>query len=431
MDSSENSTNLLVISTYPPEGSIHGNKFSAVASYTKNTLLSISQNNLNLKYTVIADILDKKNSYTEDNVTVYRLWERNDLLMFVKLFRAVLKYGKGIDKILFEFEFGMFGGNKVLLGLFPFFLILLKLFRKKVYVVSHGVILTVDDFGDQVGIKANSFKAKILNIILAFEYLLIGVFSEKVIVFEEYLKQKYLKKLPVLNSNSISVIPHGVETVRVHMDKTLARKELKIGEDDFIILYFGFMIWYKGSDWLIENFDLISKKKKIPENAKLIMAGGFSNNYHDDPVYMDYMNKVNNMLSVSKNITCTGFVNEKDIDKYFSAADLVVLPHRVMISASGPFSFVISHKKPFILSKALEGYSLNKDFGEGMEKLAIVSDQLFFDEKDETDLAKLINQNIKQASLNKLSMLSNSLLENRKWSSIGKQYLKTLGYEYK
>ena len=62
---------LLVISSYPPKGTLHGNKYSAVASYTKNTLNSIDKaSNKKIEYLVLADILDKSEEYKEDNKKV-------------------------------------------------------------------------------------------------------------------------------------------------------------------------------------------------------------------------------------------------------------------------------------------------------------------------------------------------------------------------
>ena len=318
----------------------------------------------------------------------------------------------------------MFGGNKILISLLPFFIAFLRLFGREVYLVSHGVILSASEVGDQLGLSRGSIFTKLYDFALKFIYSLLVIFSTRVIVFEEHLRDRLLSIVNV--PNKIITIPHGVEKSRKSYSKLIARGKLGINSNDFVLLSFGFLIWYKGSDWLIKAFKELKEQKKLPSNAKLIMAGGFSNVHKNDSIYKKYIEQVNALVKGRKDLVITGYLSEEIMDYYFSAADLVILPYRVLISASGPFSFVLSHKKPFLLSEKLLGYTKSKDFSNLLKKYKIPKEDLFFEMNEEdfkTSISKYIND---PNQLNKISELSSVLLEERNWPNIGKIYYKTI-----
>jgi len=421
-----NQNKLIVISPYPPRNSLHGSKYSAIASYAKNTINSIRKSNQKTQFIVIADILDEKEIYKENGDIVCRVWRRNSPSIFFEILKIILQNAKS-KKVLFEFEFGMFGGNKILILIAPFFLLLLRILGKEVYLVNHSFISSSQEVSVQLEIGKSRFIMRFYDIGLKILYLLLVRISDKTIVFEESMKSNMVKSLKV-SRDKIVVIPHGVEDNRKIIDKALAREKLNIPQDEFIILCFGFLIWYKGSDWLIDTFSDLSTKGEISSKIRLIMAGDFSKIHRKDKIYQKYVVETENKLRRSReHIEFTGFIPEDRIDLYFSAADLIILPHRVLISASGPFSFAISHKKPFILSSALNGYALNKDFRTSMHVNNIHEDEVFFDGRGEKDLGKLINYYYSRPeSLKKLSNLSVNLLSERAWFRIGRKYYETI-----
>ena len=410
--------NLLVISTYPPSGMLHGNKFSAVASYAKNTLDNIP-GKINIK--ILADILDKETSYSEDGKKVIRCWKRNSKNIYIDLIKQVfknLKYGK----VLFEFEFGMFGGNKILIGLMPFFLLLLRILGKEVITVSHGVILNADEVSGQLGLIKGSFRTRTLNFILKSIYFLMCLFSTKVIVFEGYLRDKLIEAVGF--EHKIFWIPHGVEVTKKIPSKEECRRILNISNDKFIILNFGFVIWYKGSDWLIEKFAELIKQNILDKNKfELIVAGGFSNVHTSDPTYNKYMKDVCEIVdNNSDHIRMTGFLKQEEIDLYFGAADLVVLPYRTLISASGPFSFILTNQSPFILSENLAGYIKSPDFANAMELSKLNKNDLFFNLEDNSIANLILKYSNSNTEIESNKMLSSHLYNSRIWPSIGKMY---------
>ncbi len=415
--------NLLVISTYAPKNSLHGNKYSAIASYAKNTLTHLS-NLKEIKVCVLSDIDKTPESYYEDGIEVIRCWKRNSLNLYLNLLKNILKK-PDYQRILFEFEFGMFGGSKILIGLMPLFFLVLKILGKKVFVVSHGVILDAQEVSDQLGFDKDSLKSKIFGIGLKVIYYLMCLLSTKIIVFEGYLKNKLADRIGF--RNKIVVIPHGVETVEANISKEEARRLLNIPQDKFILLNFGFVIWYKGTDWLIKTFsEGVSKKYIDPEKINLIVAGGFSNVHGDDPVYKKYMDEVNGMLKDKNYINMTGFLDESKINVYFAASDLVVLPYRILISASGPFSFILSNNKPFILSQSLEGYTASDDFSENMKANGLTEDQIFFEMKMRP-FAQILNTHYNNPRLSQqVGAFSKDLSEERGWQKVGDKYSKLI-----
>ena len=157
-----NSNKLLVISTYSPKGQLHGNKFSAVAGYTKNTLTHLP-NYAELDVVVLADTLENKvEIYREGPIKVDRFWKRNDPFLYYSLLKKIFDYSE-YQKILFEFEFGMFGGNKILIMLLPIFIAILRIFNKEVITVSHGVILTASEVSGQLGLQKNNLKTMVMD----------------------------------------------------------------------------------------------------------------------------------------------------------------------------------------------------------------------------------------------------------------------------
>ena len=422
-----NSNKLLVISTYSPKGQLHGNKFSAVAGYTKNTLTHLP-NYAELDVVVLADILENKvEIYREGPIKVDRFWKRNAPFLYYSLLKKIFDYSE-YQKILFEFEFGMFGGNKILIMLLPIFIAILRIFNKEVITVSHGVILTASEVSGQLGLQKNNLKTMVMDKALYCLYFLTCLFSNKIIVFESYLKEKLADEVGF--RNKIYWIPHGVEKsyANKEISKLEARKELGLEEKDFIILNFGFVIWYKGSDWLIKTVgDLIAENKFENSKIKLIVAGGFSKIHEKDPVYSKYCQDITKHVNDSKDkIILTGFIKEEDIMLYFKAADLVVMPYRVLISASGPFSFILKNGSPFILSEALEGYQLSADFRDSMIKLDINPNDIFFDMEKDSFKDLILKYENDPSLANKSEALAKNLYRMRLWSEVGKMYKKVL-----
>jgi glycosyltransferase involved in cell wall biosynthesis len=394
-----NSKKLVVISSYPEKGFIHGRKTVGVASYTKNTLLALKRTNKNLKIVVLGEILDRPEQYLEEGIQIKRIWRRSKFIDIFKIPFAVQK--EKSDKVVVAFEAYMFGG---FLKLFFFLLTLLimKLSGKKIYIILHQII---EDFRL---IEKNKLKARLLNILKTIFYqVLIGI-SHKTIVFEERFKKALGDKKKIIT------IPHAVEKMRA-VSQVEARKRLGFKLEDFYVLYFGFLSPYKGANLLVE---LWNKNKE----ERLILAGGGNPNHMKDKKYARF---VKNTLKKARtlDILTPGFIPEKEIPLYFSAVDLFILPYQVFMSSSGPLSMAFGFEKPVLLSRQLAGYFETDDMKEVLKEAGLKPSDIFFDFNQNH-----LNQKLKWARKNifKLKKFSLLIKEKRNWRNIGKTYLKVL-----
>ena len=261
---------LIVITSFPEEGVIHGKTVVGIASYAKNTLLALKKNKPEVKITVLAEILEnKKETYKDNGIEVKRVWKRNSFTTFFLLFKNLLAL-KTSKNILIEFEVAMFGEFIFLLP-FPLFLFLLKIMGKNITIVSHQVISDIDTLSGHINLHSK-LESKLLNFFIHFFYRIILILSSRIIVFDDILKDKLAA---FGNKNKIVVIPHGVEKFKNDITKEEARKKLNLGNDDFILLYFGYLAWYKGTDVLIQYYSELKNKRDI----KLIIAGGPNPNH--------------------------------------------------------------------------------------------------------------------------------------------------------
>lgn len=405
---------LIVISSYPPFGSTHHHQVVGVATYTKNTLKALSQSyspEERPKITVLAEVLSESESqYEEDGITVKRVWRRKSLTSFWQLFKAIRK--TKTKDVVFELELAMFGGIIHLLPL-PLFLLYLKFTGRKTTIVAHQIITSVADVHGQLNLPEKGFKPTLLTFLLRLFYRIILLFSSQVIVFDEYLKGQLGK---FGSPEKIVVIPHGIETFTDLPTQKEAKTKLNLPQDRPILLYFGFLAWYKGTDILLDAY------AKLPEKNRpvLVIAGGPNPNHTDKKFYQDYIESLTKKAE-SEGAIITGFVPEELIPYYFAASDVCILPYRTFMSSSGPLSFVFAAHKPFLLSHRLKPVFATEDIAAIIRELGISEDELTF--TTQTDLEEKITELLSNTSLQKnVSELDLRLVNSRKWSEIGKRY---------
>ena len=125
-------------------------------------------------------------------------------------------------------------------------------------------------------------------------------------------------------------VPHPLyDNFGEKISKEHARKQLGIGADEKIILFFGFIRKYKGLDILLDAMKLIRHPVSgIPHPASgipypvLLIAGEF---YEDRKTYDDQIKQLGIEDSL---ILRTEFIPNSEVKYYFCAADVVVQPYR-------------------------------------------------------------------------------------------------------
>jgi glycosyltransferase involved in cell wall biosynthesis len=397
---------LIVISSYPEKNTRYSQKVCAVGGFTKN----VTDNLPGHKIIFTQKLGYKKDEIYEEKINlVYRIFKRNSLFSFIKLFLAVRNF-TNVKKVLIQFEFSSFGDIFTTI-FFPILLMSLKLLGKKIYFVFHQVIFDLNGLTEYLGWEKNDWRLPFFNFFIKLFYKINVALSEKTIVLEEEFKHRLLKI--VGQNNKISVIPHGVDTNLKIIDKKLARKKLKI-ENKPTVLFFGYMTWYKGADLMID----IARANK---NLNFIIAGGKSITQKNKSHYKKYLKKFDNL---PKNLKITGFVKEKQIPLYFSASDQVILPYRSMISSSGPLSLAFSFEKPVILSHKLKPYLKSKDFKNNFQKAQLEEKNLFNDFEKHKKIGvkkdKIIFKLIKFSKLMKMT---------RDYKMVSEQYQNNLQFK--
>ncbi|MFO0704084.1 MAG: glycosyltransferase [Patescibacteria group bacterium] len=398
------SDTICVITSYPD--SDHGVKeLNAVAWHAKKTLGHLSEQK---KVIVVAEKFSHTDKIYKDNknIVVMRLWKRGSPLSLFSILR-ILKMAPKVEHFLFQFEFNIFGGMLPVLAL-PLIVLILKLNGKKVHFELHQIILDIRKLAKHINVT-HPISQFIFNAALRGFYATISTLSDSIIVLEEELKKRLGQ---LTNPNKIHIVPISID-IKKCTNKSQAKKSLGFSKNDFVVVVFGFVNWYKGSDWVAE-----ASKHIIDKNIKIVLAGGNNPTLKDKNYYSDYYEKIEADALGSNNLTLTGFVADNDIAKYYSAADLVVMPYRVFMSASGPFSLAISYEKPIILSESLMDYSKSEDFGNSLSYSKLSKKELFFPLKKKLFINKLIDLKSNPQKLQKLICFSKNLAELRSSKNI-------------
>ncbi len=155
------------------------------------------------------------------------------------------------------------------------------------------------------------------------------------IVQSESVKKDLLKFKPAAKYREV---PHPVyEIFSDQYTQEQARKKLKLGKEERVILFFGFIREYKGLHILLEAMPLVLEKLDV----KLLVAGEF---YDDSKKYFDLIKNMNIENSV---FVFDEYIPNEDVGLYYSASDVVVLPY-ISATQSGIVQIAYNYDKPVI-----------------------------------------------------------------------------------
>ena len=423
---------LFVITSYPKRGATHGDATVGVASYTKNTLLTLRRQMPNTHITVWAEIHDQdiERVYEEDGMTIKRVWRRGDMHSLWHLYKQIR--ARNVDDILIPIEAFMFG-SYAHLALFVGLMTLLHASGKRITTVLHQVVVNTH------GLQPNPTRRRFLELAMSLFYSGVLATSTQTIVFERAFKahleqtcmQTKLVKLAAhmrllrkggkkqavgtIQLPTIHVIPHAVEELKKLPDPLRAKKRLRWNLKHKYVLCFGFLAPHKGLDTLVRLW---------PDDKKthLILAGGENPNHIKNKEYRKYVKRLRD-AAAKKGVTVTGFVPEKHIATYFSAADLVILPYTTFISSSGPLSLAFAAEKPVLFSEAISDYFDTADFRRALTENPLTRRELTFRFTEE-DLKKGLDTLF--ANLRAATTFSRAVKQLRDWEHIGGLYQRVL-----
>lgn len=223
---------------------------------------------------------------------------------------------------------------------------------------------------------------------------------KEVITISDIVKQEVLKyyKIP---QEKIHVIHSGVDIKEFdpkHKSKFSQEiKEKYSIKDELVLLFIGNPFQRKGLQYLIEAMPLMNEKK-----VKLLILG------RDDPrKYLDVARK----LKIEDKLIFVGLT--KGVKKYYSTADLFVLP-----TLYEPFGLVITEAMasglPVITSKIAGAAEIIEDSREGL---------LLKDPKNPEEIAEKINYLLDNNLLHKIGNNARKKIEKYTWKTTAKKML--------
>lgn len=395
-----NPDTLGIISSYPA----HGGEVASGNAISRYTHLLTNNFPKTQKVVVFCEIGEFEKPYLEaPNILVVPTYRLDSPVFFKDVTKKILDFD-AISNIMIQFEFSIFGG-KIIIPQLLMLLLAFELMGKSTKIMFHQVITDINVLSGHLAIKRNGFKAKVLNILLEVFYRACGILSEKVFVHDRVLAGRLSK---FVDSEKIKIIPHGMSVER-KISNNFAKNSKKyfgVNNETKLVGLFGYCSWYKGTDWLIENFAKFARENPHL-NVRLLVAGGESPTLRGTLAYQKYHNRLQEVIKEANgNIIYTGFVPESDVRKVFAAADLFVFPYRTKMSASGTFSLCIGFDKPYLVSEA---------FSENVDKNRVKGRTFFLNYRSFTNALK------RNLSVNKAVLPQ---VEEKSWKAVAVMYLK-------
>jgi glycosyltransferase involved in cell wall biosynthesis len=342
---------VLHISIYPDKGKKHI-EAGGVTSYTKNLVNSINYTKEDQVYILCNKIDGQYEKYTEDGINVIRCFDKNYKFIY-QIYKEVQSIKPDIIHI--QQELSLYG------NIFTAYLLqwlVLVLYKYNTIVTLHGVV-SIKKI-DKPFIKENNTHAPVWLVKLAFLFIYkpLCVFSKSIVVHENVFKDLLIREYSI-KAQKIQVIPHGIENFQAIGQKK-SQKYLGLPNNKNIVLFMGYLAGYKGLDLLIEGF---AKYVREDKKGYLIIGAGKHPKLKNDKNYLSEYRRLQNKAKslLGKNYRWAGFIKEKEIQYYYSAADLSIYPYTNQLSSSGPMSIAIGFEKPFLASDVFDNFIESKE----------------------------------------------------------------------
>lgn len=396
----------IIISDYP-ESSTRGQKNYGIAWYTKEVIEPIAKAYGN-RFVVFAEkgFNNKPKVYANGKILVLRVFDQKHSSLFPEILKLLWKFNN-VKNIHVHSEFCANGGVKNMILLLPF-LALIKLNRKNITYFSHNVVTSLADIATHLNMKKGSLKYNFFNTGISYYYKTLNLFVDKFVVMDQAIKVRLQKFAP---EKKIFLSPFWTPEPGKKLAKTKAKKILGVQNDEFLIIFFGFITHYKGADWLIKAVQKARTKKKF-KKIRLILAGGEAYSLKNKPYYQKYYHNLLESLKNEPNIQITGFVADNKISTYFHAADLAVYPYRGLIGGSGALMHAIAHKTPFILSHKMGEIMQAQDIKRILENASLSYSEITFSHTQKS-FENILFRTFRTSFLKKLKYVSSTMSEVR------------------
>ncbi len=138
------------------------------------------------------------------------------------------------------------------------------------------------------------------------------------------------------------------------------RQQAGASNDDFLIVFFGFLNRSKGVELLLEDAAYLIK---AGYPIKIVMLGGRTGS--SDPANVAYADEIDTLidaLGIAEAITQTGFIEDAEVSGYLRTGDAVALPYRDGASyRRGTLMAAIQHGCPIITTRPQVNIPLFRD----------------------------------------------------------------------
>jgi glycosyltransferase involved in cell wall biosynthesis len=204
-------------------------------------------------------------------------------------------------------------------------------------------------------IKGRPFTINLYKSVLGqlLRYIVVNSFA--VTVHGEVLRKELIGTLSVRTGfEKIFWIPYGCSNFE-ERDKIDSRKKLELKHDGYYVLFFGVLREDKGILEVLRNVD------RLNAEINLIVAGS-----EVDIKIQDIRNLMAGARSGNRIIADIRYLPEEDVRLYYSASDLVIVPHKSYhIAFSGPLSLAVENHRPVLASDKGEIGNFVRKYGIG------------------------------------------------------------------
>jgi D-inositol-3-phosphate glycosyltransferase len=218
-----------------------------------------------------------------------------------------------------------------------------RLLGKKIVFTAHNVNAAKRDSKDSIVNRTS----------LRIQYRL----ADHIFVHTERMQGELVSEFGVLKSKT-SIIPFGINNTSptTAITNTAARQRLCVSTSDKTMLFFGQIAPYKGLEYLIDAFsDVVNRN----ESYRLIIAGKVKIGQRD--YWNEIRRKIANSEVRHRIIERIEHVPDEDVELYFKAADVLIVPYVHLFQSGVPF-LAYSFGLPVI---ATDVGSLRQDIVEG------------------------------------------------------------------
>ena len=203
-----------------------------------------------------------------------------------------------------------------------------KHFQNKILVITENFISHEGHFIDRILTR--------IGLANASSFLSLSEKVEKDLADVSSGRKIYRSELPVYDCYDMPESP----TEELKERTQALKKEFTFSENDFVILFFGYIRKYKGLDILFNAMPLLIKE--IP-NIKLLVVG---ESYDEFSFYENLVSELHltNYVKMENR-----FVANEEVGKYYSVSDLVILPYR-SATQSGILNVAYGFIKPVLVT---------------------------------------------------------------------------------